>query len=296
MAKFFLGFLPKKCGRIVRQIELKNKLKKYIPDSEIISSQCIKKVANPYPNKIWTLWLQGYDQAPPIVKACIDSIEKYSNGREVIILDETNMFDYVQLPEHIMKKYKKGYITKTHFSDILRCALLDEYGGTWMDATLYCSGNFDIFTKDEVMFFQKLRNENEYIMSSYFMHVNRPNNYMIKMLKECEYNYWKKNNKLKDYFLLHLFFTALTEEDKEFREMWEAMPMHISWLSQLLIQDVAKPNNESRVAYILSLSPIHKLTYKLDGFYHKVKLDKVPENTFWNELISPYTKFENLDK
>ena len=32
-----------------------------------------------------------------------------------------------------------GQITKTHLSDLLRLELLIRYGGTWIDATVFCT-------------------------------------------------------------------------------------------------------------------------------------------------------------
>jgi hypothetical protein len=37
---------------------------------------------------IWQIWFQGKDYASPIVKLYFQSIDKYSNGREIIRLTE----------------------------------------------------------------------------------------------------------------------------------------------------------------------------------------------------------------
>ena len=87
---------------------------------------------------IWWCWLQGLDQAPEIVRRCYDSLGKL--GREIIILEDSNIAEYVQLPECITEKYHKGIISRTHYTDLIRLELLTVMGGTWIDATTWISG------------------------------------------------------------------------------------------------------------------------------------------------------------
>ncbi len=78
---------------------------------------------------IWVCWLQGYENAPAIVKTCIDSVRKNAGNHKVILLNEKNMLDYVDLPDYIIQKYRNGIIPIQNFSDILRFALLKQRGG-----------------------------------------------------------------------------------------------------------------------------------------------------------------------
>ena len=72
------------------------------------------------PNEpIWVLWYQGIEKAPDIVRCCVESIKEYSNGHQVIVLSEDNLHEYIELPDFIMEKFKKGYITRTHLSDLI---------------------------------------------------------------------------------------------------------------------------------------------------------------------------------
>lgn len=48
--------------------------------------------------KIWTCWWQGLDQAPEIVKWCVESIKRNAGGREVIIITDENYERYVHIP------------------------------------------------------------------------------------------------------------------------------------------------------------------------------------------------------
>ena len=72
-----------------------------------------KKEANS--NTVWFLWMQGIDQAPELVKKCLASLQKQIKDKEIVILDENNLLDYIQLPNYIMEKYQKGIIKNVFF-------------------------------------------------------------------------------------------------------------------------------------------------------------------------------------
>jgi len=67
-----------------------------------------------HPKVIWWCWLQGYDAAPPIVKACYNSLmrefkgsrvqEVLSDGYEIKVIDAENWKEYIELPDFIVKK------------------------------------------------------------------------------------------------------------------------------------------------------------------------------------------------
>ena len=86
---------------------------------------------------IWTLWWQGYNQMPDIIKATINSI-KQATDKKVIIIDKNNISKYIQVPDYIEIKMKNGKIGLPHFSDYIRVALLSKYGGLWIDSTILC--------------------------------------------------------------------------------------------------------------------------------------------------------------
>lgn len=107
------------------------------------SVNCIRKKNDS--NRIWVFWYQGIKNAPDIVKACIASIIEHCSRYSVIVLDKNNMSEYYAPIEAIQRKLEDGLITITHFSDILRMNLLDSYGGRWIDATIFLTG--DVFNE-----------------------------------------------------------------------------------------------------------------------------------------------------
>ena len=94
-----------------------------------------------HPKIVWWCWLQGLDNAPDIVKACLRSLQRHlPKDYEIRIIDEHNWKEWVTLPQYIVEKRSAGRIPAALFSDLLRLELLIKYGGTWIDATVLCTG------------------------------------------------------------------------------------------------------------------------------------------------------------
>lgn len=126
--------------------------------------------AHEYSNIIWWCWLQGEESAPPLCKACLESLRKNLPEKKIIVVTEGNFTDYAEFPPFIMKKYRKGIISRTHFSDLLRLELLLRHGGTWIDATVYCTGNPGYaFNRPLFVFKTNERNDNATAAQSWFI-------------------------------------------------------------------------------------------------------------------------------
>jgi hypothetical protein len=155
------------------------------------------------PAFIWICWWDGIDTMPPVVQACFNSVKKYSRLYNVTLITKYNFQNFVSIPHYILKKLHLGIITKTHFSDILRMALLAEYGGLWLDATILVT---DTIQPLSVPFFTIKR---EYGGEDVprrqwtgFCIGGVRNNILFTFAKEFFYEYWKRNNYMIDYFLI----------------------------------------------------------------------------------------------
>lgn len=89
--------------------------------------------------RVWLCWWQGLDRAPALVQRCIESVVSNRGTREVVLLSEGNFRDFVNIPDWVCRRWERGEISNTHFSDILRMALLAQNGGLWLDSTFFCS-------------------------------------------------------------------------------------------------------------------------------------------------------------
>lgn len=196
-------------------------LKKYLYVLDNFNYDEVNNDKNEKSNIIWQCWFQGEENAPQIVKLCLESTRKYCNNYKIIVIDDNNLKDYIDdIPEYIYEKLEKGIISKTHFSDILRLYLLDKYGGYWIDATCFISKNIPSVIKKSDFFcfnrqFMKISLSNWFIKSSY------PNNILIKTLKNMLLEYWKNEDNLIDYFLFHNFFRIIVQNNEKYLEIYK---------------------------------------------------------------------------
>lgn len=88
---------------------------------------------------IWMCWWQGEENAPDLVKRCIDSVRRNMDreNSRLHIITLQNCQEYVTFSPEIIEKFNTGQISMTTLSDRLRVELLYRYGGLWIDATYY---------------------------------------------------------------------------------------------------------------------------------------------------------------
>jgi hypothetical protein len=169
---------------------------------------------NPQAGKIWICWLQGVAHAPHIVQQCVHSITAHYPGNDVVLLDGTNIPQYVDIPDYITKKWRDGIITNTHYSDIVRIFLLAIYGGVWIDATTFLLDKIPAYIRNAELFAFKCDPAAGVVASNWFIAAN-PNNPIILKVKNLLCEYWKKENKLTSYSIFYLFFTMAVNSSDE---------------------------------------------------------------------------------
>lgn len=228
---------------------------------------------------IWVCWFQGMDNAPDLVKKCYQSVVKNNPDKKVIVLTEKNISEYVSFPEYIVSKWKQEIITHTHMTDLLRLELLITYGGLWLDATVLCTGKApEYFFDSDLFFFQTLkpgRDGHASYISSWLMEA-RTNNKILMATRELCYEYWKTNNTMWDYFLLHDFMSIVLEK---YEEDWKKIIPRDNATPHILLLRLFDRYDEKAWAAIKSQTQFHKLTYKFSeekqkeqGTYYMVLL------------------------
>jgi len=248
------------------QGEFKNELnaKKHFEDEKII----------------WQYWAQGDDSnMPEIVRACFESVDKNCDDYKIIRLNDENISEYLDFPCFVMEKLKNNdEFTYAFFSDLLRVALLALYGGVWIDATIYLSGKIEkrILEQDFFAYQRTLKKPNDYklwvkynrdyfcwdknyrvkLLSSFM--ISKKNNLIFRTLLDILLEYWKKENTLRHYFLLHLIFDELMQYEEYSNLNTYSKSDLLPHVAQLGIQE--KYNKELWDKMCL-LSSIHKLTY-----------------------------------
>ena len=227
-------------------------------------------------NPIWIYWGQGMEDAPDIVKACYASIKKHASS-EVILLSEKNIIEYVQLPQTVIEKNKSGAISNAALSDIIRFSLLEHFGGTWLDATVFLTGKMPEYVTESDFFafrysFGKINNPAQY--SVWLLHC-KPHHPVLVQARNMAFAYWMKEKHVIEYLLPYILINIAIENNAENMEWF---PEVSEEYCQALFNVLGDKFEQQKWEHHREMSAIHKLTYKLtedalkdrDNFYHAI--------------------------
>ena len=160
---------------------------------------------SPFAQRIWMFWWQGVEQAPSSVRACIESVRRNAGGREVVVIDKRTVGDFVSFPQRVLSLVDDGTITLTHFSDLLRYALLARYGGVWMDCSMYAVSALPL-PQNAVWTCGGYPPENAFNVSEGRWlggYIGGPAQHpMFRFMSEFFSEYWAQRDELIDYFLI----------------------------------------------------------------------------------------------
>ena len=233
---------------------------------------------------VWFCWLQGIEQAPPIVKACFASLKQHLTDREIKIVTENNWREFVELPEHIVRRWEKKQIPPALFTDLLRLQLLIKHGGTWIDSTVLCTGTEHAkeFLDSDLFLFQFRPPESSPAsfegISNWFIN-SCTNNKLLLVLRDMLYAYWKDYECTLYYFVFHLFFSMLA---KEYPEIVAEMPYGYSVWSLTLENHWGESFNQKKWNKLTGLVDFHKLYYRIDESVEK------DNGNFYNWILEKY--------
>lgn len=266
--------------RLAADYKTKEKLqRKYGGLLADFDNQYDKSLVRNQSDKVWICWFQGMDNAPDLVKKCYESLRNNLKDKEVILITSENISEYVTFPNYIMEKWEKGIITHTHMTDLLRLELLIKYGGTWIDSTVLCTSSIEnipeYYFDSELFFYQTLKPGREgqaTVLSSWYLSA-KTNNKVLMATRYLCYEYWKKNNDMVDYFLLHDFFQIVLEY---YEEDWHNVVPVSNSAPHILLLRLFDKYDEKMLKYIKEQTPFHKLSYKftdeqksLEGTFYK---------------------------
>ena len=228
---------------------------------------------------IWLLWLQGIDQAPFVVKKCIQSWITKNPGWDIRILDKTNIHHYIELPDLSRKD-----ITTASFSDVIRIYLLKEYGGIWIDSTVFCNIPLDqwVYKYLKSGFFAFDGPANDRLISTWFIAAEEHNILINKWLSYTN-KYWKDRNSSNTYFWFHYLFNKLVNSDDLCREIYLNMPkMSSDFPHSAQKAGLLKTFSPELGAKIDWTSPVFKFTHK----FH-------PEDYSQESLLAKIIEFDS---
>lgn len=103
--------------------------------------RCVEETAESCGNTmdlpIWMVWLQGEANIPASCQMYVDSVRRCNPNRDVRILGWNEAMQLLDLPKYITDGYLQATLPPALITDYIRFALLEQYGGIWMDCTLF---------------------------------------------------------------------------------------------------------------------------------------------------------------
>lgn len=234
-------------------------------------------------DKIWICWWQGLDNAPEIVKTCVESIRRNAGGYEIIVITDENCKDYVQFPKWIEEKYKSGVFSRTHYSDLLRMSVLAKYGGIWIDSTFFCMGrSFENYMKMPLWSIKRPDYLHCSVASGYFagysLGCGYENRWMFKVIRDFLFEYWRVCDKLIDYLLVDYAVVLAQRHNEKISAAFAAIAPNNKNCDELY-KVLGQPYDENLWKKISEDTVLYKLTWKqsfpadIDGrqtFYSKL--------------------------
>ena len=274
---------------VLRKVELTLR-NKYQPYLYKLKEKYEDEVVAENPNRtIWFSWLQGMDNAPDLVKACYNSVQREMEGMDIKVVTNDNMSDYVDIPDDILAKNRAGIIPDANFSDLLRLEILIKYGGVWSDSTVLCTGyknnGFQKIKIEEALsadlfMFQYTDNLTKAFqgISTWFIAAHARNK-LLMILRDMLYQYWRDYDCVVDYFVCNFFFSMIVEEyPEEIRRMPHGNSMPCLMLGQKLNMNF----DEKWYNKLTENVVLHKLNYRVEDDA------KNNPNSIYNELMRRY--------
>jgi hypothetical protein len=100
-------------------------------------NECAADFQHPELAPIWMIWLDGGKSAVPNgMQICINSVFRNKGSHPVHFLNFELCKELVDIPKPLIDMYEKKIIRPAHLTDFIRMALLERYGGIWLDCSI----------------------------------------------------------------------------------------------------------------------------------------------------------------
>ena len=239
------------------------------------SNDELLEVTSEFPKMIWTMWQQGEANMPEVVKASTKTIKDFArrNGCEFILLTDENLVDFIDIPTDIIEKYGRKELTAAHYSDIIRFSLLNQYGGIWMDATLYVSpyatlemfeGEFFSLNHPPIMPEKLERAIGDFKWSGFLLAGKKEKSY-FKHIRDLYIYFIRKYPVFIHYLMMDYFILSEYELNDEFKDLVDELPVLAPAERVWFLRDHANDIFDENVwTEVLKTTPIMKTTYKIN--------------------------------
>ena len=281
----------RKIRRILKGNWAKFYLRKYVKQGCINSTLQSTPSSGGDVSTIWQYWESPDGTVPPLVQACLNSVEKFKGKCERILLTPDSVKEYIDLPDYIYKMKESGKMCTAHFVDIVRTALLVKYGGVWIDSTILLTDTIPEYITDSELFF--FRTDEKIDLdglcgTNYLISASLPNNIILSQVLASMFAYWKENRFLVNYFSHMHIITLVCRNNKA---SLNQIPFYSFYPVQELQWELLNKYDTKRWEQLKQMTSVHKLTHKTKVLTKKKEFDTT--GTFYEHIIKEYSNNEN---
>lgn len=238
---------------------------------------------------IWCCWWQGEEQMPELVKMCHTRLKQVipPDKGELHLITLDNYRDFVELPEHIIDKFQQNIITMTTMSDVLRFALLRKYGGYWLDATVFFTGEIPEEYFSGRFYCQRMVSNTEAAKREAcrcnwcgFSMAGPKGSIIFRFMYDAFSRWWAHYDTIIDYVLIDYLLWTGFKNIPAIHDTIDAVPDNNEDIFEMY-QVLNQPYSEELYARLTKRNVMHKLTYKMD----LQKVTASGEQTLYGHLL-----------
>lgn len=242
------------------------------------------------PSVIWSLWLDGRENAPKIPSIAFKAWEELNPKFELRILDKLDVQQLLKdYPSHVLD------LPSAALSDIVRIELLGENGGVWVDSTVCPTRALEdwIHQLSTSGFFAFSLSDPMRPIASWFLAADSGSP-LIQTWRQHVRRYWQRSRQLTmdprdgnpfvvdamahvhpstadqyakfPYFWFHHLFAYLLNNDGAFLSAWEKVPRISGMPPQFFRLELEqRPDTLSTeiAEKLLGQSPLHKMDWRM---------------------------------
>ena len=235
---------------------------------------------------VWFCWFQGYEKMPELVQMCYKSLRRnVPNFAEVRFVSLKNIKELICLDEQLWQKFENGTISFAFFSDIIRYHLLRDYGGLWIDSTVYVSGPIPSEWFSSEYYTIKMPKEDapheacEGLWTN-FCFSGKQNDVLFRFVCDGLNYYWKGHGQTPDYVFLDYIIMAGYQHVGQIRNLIDSVPYNNLSIWEMK-NHLCRAFCLEEYIKITSANIFHKLAHQIE--YPRITFDG--KQTFYGYLL-----------
>ena len=273
LESFWDGLIPPgKSPRYIQTISssVDSFLSDLVKEYQSLPEEPAKQHAGKIP--VWCCWWQGEEQMPELVQLCHTRLKQVipEEKAQLHLITLKNYREYVDIPEHIVEKFEKKIITMATMSDVLRFALLNQYGGYWLDATLFFTGEIPAEYFSGNFYCQRMVSNTEAVKREAcrcnwcgFSMAGPRGSIVFRFMCDAFSLWWKHYDTIIDYVLIGYLLWSGFNGVPAIHRIIDAVPDNNEDIFEMY-QVLNQPYSPELLEKLTQRNVMHKLTYKMD--------------------------------